>query len=76
MLANDIMLFSESNTRFVVETDNEIGFEKAMRPIPVWKIGRVSKTGSFRIFDITGDNIVSTDVEKLKKAWQEPFKDL
>jgi phosphoribosylformylglycinamidine synthase II len=52
-LGNEALLFSESNTRFIVETG-----------------GR-----AFRIFDAEGRPIVRSDIDKLKAAWQKPFRD-
>ncbi|MCM8760990.1 MAG: phosphoribosylformylglycinamidine synthase subunit PurL, partial [Candidatus Omnitrophica bacterium] len=70
------MLFSESNTRFVVETSDAKSFEKAMGTIPVWKLGQVTKDKRFRIRGFDGKDIVHTTIEKLKSAWQKPFKDM
>jgi phosphoribosylformylglycinamidine synthase len=75
-LAAHVMLFSESNTRFVVETSNERAFLRLMKGVPVWRLGTVRKDAKFRITDKFGKVIVDTDIAKLKGAWQAPFKEL
>ncbi|MFA5143042.1 MAG: phosphoribosylformylglycinamidine synthase subunit PurL [Candidatus Omnitrophota bacterium] len=75
-LRNDILLFSESNTRFVVETADEKAFLRGMKDMPLWKLGHVRSDGAFMIFDADGRIIVDTDIAKLKSAWQGPFKNL
>jgi len=70
------LLFSESNTRFIVEVSDEKRFLKAMKGIPVWKLGHVRKDKTFKITDRSGRPIVKTDTARLKAAWQGPFKDL
>ena len=75
-LRNDILLFSESKTRFVVEVSDEDAFAAAMNGVPVWKLGYVRNDSAFRIFDTDEKLIVDTDVNKLKAAWQEPFANL
>jgi phosphoribosylformylglycinamidine synthase len=76
ILPADKMLFSESNTRFIVEAADEKRFARAMKGVPVWKLGHVRRDRIFAISDFTGKTIVRTDTGKLKAAWQKPFKDL
>ena len=74
-LTNETLLFSESNTRFIVEAGDEKKFTKAMRGIPIWKLGNVTGGRAFKISDADGRPIVKSDIDKLKSAWQKPFKD-
>ncbi|MFH0763869.1 MAG: phosphoribosylformylglycinamidine synthase subunit PurL [Candidatus Omnitrophota bacterium] len=76
LLKDQILLFSESNTRFVVEVESETGFLKRMKSIPVWKVGHVRNDGVFRVFGIGERLIVDTDIRALKSAWQSPFRNL
>ena len=75
-LRNEALLFSESNTRFVVEVHDEKRFLSYMKGAPIRKIGNIRGGGSFRIFDGKKELIVSTSIGKLKAAWQAPFKKL
>ncbi len=75
-LPDTTMLFSESNTRFIVEIADEDKFSASMKGIPIWKLGRVSSSGSFKISGSNNKLLISTDIVKLKAAWQSPFKDM
>ncbi|MDP3790316.1 MAG: AIR synthase-related protein, partial [Candidatus Omnitrophota bacterium] len=75
-LAPSALLFSESNTRFAAEIENEKKFLKAMRGLPLWKLGHTTGNKDFKIIGVTGKTLVETDIYKLKAAWQNPFKAL
>ena len=51
-------------------------FIKAMKDLPVWRLGKVRRDNVFKIHDFTGKVIVNTHTGKLKAAWQSPFKDM
>jgi phosphoribosylformylglycinamidine synthase len=76
-LNEEILLFSESNTRFLLEIEpaKEKRFTRSMKGIPAWKIGQVINSDKFRIFGQNGRTSIDTDILELKKAWQKPFKD-
>ena len=76
LLLNDVQLFSESNTRFIVEVSDDDKFTKAMKGHSVWKLGEVRKDNTFIIYDFTGKAIIKSDTDELKAAWQQPFKDM
>ena len=73
MLENHAMLFSESNTRFIVETGDEKKFLRLMKGVPVWRLGSVTKEDSFKIYDHANKLIVSTDTGTLKASWKKTF---
>jgi phosphoribosylformylglycinamidine synthase II len=75
-LRDEVLLFSESNTRFIVETSNEKKFINAMKGLPIRKLGCVYNDRSFKIYGTGGNLIINSDIEKLKAAWQAPFKSL
>ena len=75
-LRDEVLLFSESNTRFIVETNDEKKFINAMKGLPVRKLGRVYSDRSFKIYGSGGNLIIKSDIDKLKAAWQAPFKSL
>jgi len=70
---NDNIIFSESNTRFLVEVapkDKE-GFEQAMKGIDLAAVGEVTKNGRLEIYGINGKKVVSAPIAELKGAWQK-----
>lgn len=75
-LSNEVILFSESNTRFIVEVDNEKKFLKSMKGLPVQKLGNLKKESAFRIYGTGNKIIINTRIEKLKSAWQAPLKEI
>ncbi len=88
--ADTILLFSESNTRFLVEVAaGEVGhFETLLRDIPHASIGEVTSDGRLQIIgpkpstpvDLKHANplqdvhVVDLDIATLKEAWQKPLR--
>ena len=70
------MLFSETNTRFIAEVQDERRFKKAMGTIPIRRLGRVNKDARFRIFGRDEIVVVDTAIDVLKSAWQAPFRNI
>jgi phosphoribosylformylglycinamidine synthase len=70
-----VLLFSESNTRFLCEVRpaNAAAFEATLSGVPHARVGEVSASGKL---DILADNnpIVSADISALKEAWQKPLR--
>ncbi|MDO8536288.1 MAG: phosphoribosylformylglycinamidine synthase subunit PurL [Candidatus Omnitrophota bacterium] len=75
-LRDEVLLFSESNTRFVVEVHDEKIFLNSMKSLPVRKLGNIRKGSSFKIFGRDKRLLINTSMDKLKAAWQAPFKSL
>ena len=75
---NDILIFSESNTRFLVEIPlkNKKEFERLMKGMPIGFLGKIKNGKRFKIKGLDGKTIVDTTIDKLKEAWQKPFKKL
>jgi phosphoribosylformylglycinamidine synthase II len=73
---NDAILFSESNTRFLVEVAPEDSqrFEQAMKGVTFAAIGEVTKSDRFEVYGIKGERVVSTPLAELKEAWQKPLR--
>lgn len=73
---SDSVLFSESNTRFIVEVskDNREAFEKAMKGAVTGMIGRVIDHKDFIVYGLDGKVAVRSDIDELKEAWQGPLK--
>ncbi len=73
---DDILLFSESASRFVatIREKDLPAFEKIFKSIPCGVIGKVVSGKAFRVKGLRGDVIIDTNIDYLKNAWQEPFK--
>ncbi|MBU1934396.1 phosphoribosylformylglycinamidine synthase subunit PurL [Patescibacteria group bacterium] len=73
---NDVVLFSESNTRFIAEVrkKDKDRFEKAMKGVPIGLLGRVTAGKDFKIYGLEGRKIVDVSIDKLKEAWQRPLR--
>jgi len=74
--ADDTLLFSESNSRFLVEIEPEHqqAYETLMKGVPTGCLGTVTDTPNFIINGIAGTQIVETAIDMLKSAWQAPLR--
>ena len=72
---DDFLLFSESNSRFIVEIEqqHQDAFENHMDSVPIGCLGTVTETPEFVINGLTGKRIVDTSIDNLKSAWQTPL---
>jgi phosphoribosylformylglycinamidine (FGAM) synthase-like enzyme len=72
MPRNDFILFSESNSRFLVEvTEKHRGtFEKLMKGAVCAEVGRVKKEGYLSAIGLDGKQVVHADLDELRKRWQ------
>jgi phosphoribosylformylglycinamidine synthase len=73
---NDVILFSESNSRFIVEVDkkNQKAFEKVLKGIPLGLIGCVNADKEFKVYGLDGKICVKARIDALKDAWQKPLR--
>jgi len=74
-LRDDLTLFSESPSRFVVTVHPEdvAAFEVNLQGLPWAAVGRVTETGAFRVVGRSGAPIIAADISRLKAAWQKPL---
>ncbi|MBL7072399.1 MAG: phosphoribosylformylglycinamidine synthase subunit PurL [Candidatus Omnitrophica bacterium] len=74
----DVILFSESNSRFIVEVspENKEMFEKKMNSVPVGLIGEVTEETKLTVFGNEENKIIETDIDTLKESWKKPFRKL
>jgi phosphoribosylformylglycinamidine synthase len=72
---NDTLLFSESQSRFVVTISPEAKnrFEEIMTDSAIGEIGAVIPEGVLKIDGLTGNRIMEEDIHLLKEAWQKPL---
>ena len=73
---NDYILFSESNSRFLVEVapESEAKFIKVMAGIIMAPIGHVSQEEILEVHGLNNDVVLSTAIADLKEAWQKPLR--
>jgi len=73
---NDSILFSESNSRFVVEIEKkkQKAFEKILKDIPFGLIGCVSPKKEFKVYGLDGKVCINAESAELKEAWQRPLR--
>ena len=73
---DDYVLFSESNTRFLVEVDpdDRQSFEGVMAGVDFAAIGRVASEERLEVHGLKGETVLSASVAELKEAWQRPLR--
>jgi phosphoribosylformylglycinamidine synthase II len=73
---DDNILFSESNTRFIVEvsTKKQKQFENELSGTSTKVIGLVTNSSDVIIRGLDGKEIVNMDFKKLKESWQKPLR--
>jgi phosphoribosylformylglycinamidine synthase len=73
---DDYVLFSESNTRFLVEVDPEDRqlFEGTMAGVDFAAIGQVTKEQRLEVRGLRGELVLSASIAELKEAWQRPLR--
>ncbi|HLW64917.1 MAG TPA: phosphoribosylformylglycinamidine synthase subunit PurL [Gemmataceae bacterium] len=74
--ADEVGLFSESTTRFLVEVRPEqaAAFTNLFENLPLLKIGHTVKEPRLRIAGASGEWIIWASLDELKKAWQRPLR--
>jgi len=70
---DDFILFSESNTRFLVEIEkkHQKEFEEIMKRCDFSIIGETDNSQRLRIYDRGGRKIIDLSTARLKKVWKE-----
>ncbi|NIM45566.1 MAG: phosphoribosylformylglycinamidine synthase subunit PurL [Nitrososphaeria archaeon] len=69
---DDHILFSESNSRFLVEVDENRreDFEVILESTPCAAIGRVKRSGRLSIQGLSGESVLDVDLTRLREAWK------
>lgn len=72
---SDVQLFSESNSRFIVEVrpDRFDAFAKLMLNLPFGQIGKVVQEPKLAIRSADGGEVINIETKMLKEAWQKTF---
>jgi len=65
------VLFSESNTRFIVEVpiEKHKKFEKFFKDVPFGFIGKIVRGGNFILKDFDNNEIINIPIKKLLNSW-------
>ena len=73
---DDFILFSESNSRFLVEVapESKAEFEQVMNGTSFAAIGQVTGSEALEIYGVNGKKIVTASLNELKEAWQRPLR--
>ena len=73
---DDFILFSESNSRFLVEvaSESKADFERIMAGTSLANIGQVTDGEVLQIYGLDGKRIVAKSLGELKEAWQKPIR--
>ena len=73
---DDVKLFSESTTRFVVEVTpgNEAAFRERFNDLTLTELGHTVREARLRIADSRGEWSVWANLAELKEAWQKPLR--
>jgi phosphoribosylformylglycinamidine synthase II len=75
-LADEVLLFSESTTRFLMEVsaEHERALGECLDGIPVERLGQTVKEPRLRIAGAGGEWVVWAALADLKEAWQRPLR--
>ncbi len=73
---NDVLLFSETQSRFVVSVspDKKEAFERCMHGTVCGEIGVVTREPQFRINGLNDTIVVDADIFVLKECWQKTLR--
>lgn len=71
----DLTLFAETPGMFIVEMENEESAHALLGSLPHMILGKTTAEKSIRVSN-NGSGVFESDLDDLKKAWQEPMKEL
>ncbi len=70
-----VLLFSESNTRFLVEVPpaRQAEFEKLFSDLPLTPLGKVTAAQRLIVTDSTHGTLIDAALADLRRAWKAPL---
>jgi phosphoribosylformylglycinamidine synthase II len=76
MNRDDYVLFSESNTRFLVEVapEDRHQFECMMTGGKFGAVGQVTRKEKLEVYGLNGEMVLSALIPELKETWQKPLR--
>jgi len=74
-LSTPSLLFSESNTRFLIEVSpDKIGdLQSCFNELPLVEIGEVISSRQFTVKGKSGSTVINASLDELKAAWKNPL---
>jgi phosphoribosylformylglycinamidine synthase len=75
---DDVALFSESNSRFILEVPVKCRkeFERTISGVPSGMIGRLGSSADLVVKGINGGTVIKAGLSRMKKEWQKPIKEV
>jgi phosphoribosylformylglycinamidine synthase len=72
---DDFVLFSESNSRFLVEVSEKVkeDFEAAMKGSNYSLVGKTKKDQRLTVYGLGGKTVVEATLDELRNTWRKPF---
>ena len=76
VVQDDVALYSESNSRFIVEIrpENQDVFEQVMQSVPCALVGHVNQNDQLLIAGLGGDLIIQENIFNLKESWLKTLR--
>ncbi len=73
---NEVVLYSESPSRFVVEVDpkQKGRFEKLFEDLPMELIGRTTPKRQLEIYGLEGEDYIIDDIKNMSRIWRSRFR--
>ncbi|NQV23709.1 MAG: phosphoribosylformylglycinamidine synthase subunit PurL [Rhodopirellula sp.] len=70
-----VLLFSESNTRFLVEVSelNAAAFAEALSGLPCVEVGVVNDGDQCSVIGTGGQTVIESPIEELRQVWKKPL---
>ena len=70
-----MLLFSESNTRFLVEVSeqNSAAFAEALGGLPCVEVGAVNDGDQCSVVGTGGQTVIESPIEELRQVWKQPL---
>ncbi len=72
----DILLFSESNSRFIAEVSagHEKALAKIFKGVPMARIGTVEASPEFVVYGLHDQPVINARIDELKEIWKAPLR--
>ena len=73
---DDVLLFSESNSRFIAEVSPkaEKALAKIFKGIPMVKIGTVEASPELVVYGLKDQPGINARIDELKEIWKSPLR--
>ncbi len=73
---SDVVAFSESNSRFIVEVpvEKEATFKRYMKDVAHGAMGTVESSPELIVYGIDDKPVINAPIDQLKEVWQKPLQ--